>query len=163
MHYQRVMKFGDPNKGGARYSTPAEAVEKRTRVEGDCLVWTGHLSVKGYPRMNIGDRLVLVYRWVWEREHGPIPDGAEVDHICFNRACINLDHLRLADRVSNTRHRSGAQPNSKSGVRNVHKRGDQWVVRLKSKRKHYEFGIFDTIEEAEVVARAARREMFGTD
>ena len=162
-HYQRHAKFGDPLLGGSRYSSPDEAVRMRSRQEGECVVWTGHVNAKGYPRINTGARLELVHRYVWERENGPIPEGAEVDHICFNRACIKPEHLRLADRVSNTRHRSGAQPNSVSGVRNVHRRGDRWVVRLKSKRKHYEFGVFDTIEEAEVVARKARREMFGTD
>jgi hypothetical protein len=163
MHYQRFMKFGDPLKGGARYSSPDEATEKRVRKDGDCLVWTGHINAKGYPRINTGSRLELVYRYVWERENGPIPENAEIDHKCFNRACINLEHLRLSDRVANTRHRMGAQPNSISGVRNVHRRGNRWIVRLKSKGKHYEFGSFDTIEEAEVVARQARRDMFGTD
>lgn len=156
------MKHGDPLGGNGRYSTPDEAIVQRSKREGGCLVWTGHINAKGYPRMNVGGKkLVLVYRYVWERTHGPIPEGAEIDHICFNRACLELSHLRLADRVSNTRHRLGAQPNSISGVRNVHRRGDKWIVRLKSKGKHYEFGTFATIEEAEEVAKEARRKMFG--
>jgi len=157
------MKFGDPLAGGTKYATPDEAIAGRSSREGDCLVWKGHLNQKGYPRMNIGgNKLALVYRYVWERSNGAIPDGVEIDHICFNRACIELAHLRLADRVSNTRHRSGAQPNSISGVRNVHKRGNMWIVRLKSKGKHYEFGSFATIEDAAEVAKEARRSMFGT-
>lgn len=164
MHYQRFMKHGDPLAGNGRYSTPEAAIAARSKREGACLVWTGHANAKGYPRMNVGgNKLVLVYRYVWERANGPIPDGAEIDHICFNRACLELSHLRLSDRVANTRHRMGAQPNSISGVRNVHRRGNRWVVRLKSKGKHFEFGSFDTIEAAAVAAKAARREMFGVD
>lgn len=161
-HYQRLLKFGDPLLGGTKYATPDEAIAGRSTKQGECLVWTGHINQKGYPRMNVGgDKLALVYRYVWERENGPIPDGAEIDHICFNRACIELSHLRLSDRVANTRYRRGAQPNSKSGVRNVHWRKGKWVVRLKSKGKHYEFGTFDSIDDAEIAAKAARLKMFG--
>lgn len=163
MHYQRFMKYGDANGGFfEKHATPSESIAARSRRDGDCIVWTGHLNQKGYPRFNSGgNKLVLVYRYIWEQANGPIPQGREIDHICFNRACIKLEHLRLSDRVSNTRHRIGAQPNSISGVRNVHRRGNKWIVRLKSKGKHYEFGSFDNIEDAAIRAKEARQEMFG--
>lgn len=161
MHYQRFMKYGDPHAGIRKYDTWQEALEKRVRRDGDCLTWTGGVNQHGYGRTSVGGmRLRVVHHLAWELVHGPVPDGLEVDHVCFNRACINVEHLRTVTRSENTRHRRGAQPNSKSGVRNVHARHGRWVVRLKSKGVHHEFGIYDTIAEAEQVAIRARREMF---
>lgn len=162
MHYQRVMKHGDPEGGNRRYSSTGEALVNRVCKDGECLVWTGYTNPQGYGRMNVGNRkLQMVHRVAWELANGPIPDGMEIDHICFNRACVNVDHMRLVTRSGNTRHRRGAQPNSTSSVRNVHKHGDRWEVRLKVNGKHISYGIFDTIEEAAPVAANARAELWG--
>lgn len=160
-HYQSARKAGVIEAVQTKYSTPDEALAARVQRVGDCLEWTGVKNQKGYARMRVNDVLVSVHRHVWEKEHGPIPKGMEVDHECLNRGCVNIEHLRLATRSANTMHRSGAQPNSKSGVRNVHSRHGKWVVRLKTGGKHYEFGTFSTIEEAEPVAIAARKQLFG--
>ena len=162
-HYQAARKAGIIGTRHVKYTTPDEAVAHRVKRVGECLEWTGARNQKGYARMQVDGRLESVHRYVWEREHGPIPKGREVDHVCLNRACINIQHLRLATRSANTMHRSGAQPNSISGVRNVHSRHGKWVVRLKTGGKHYEFGTFDTISEAELAAVAARREFFGVE
>lgn len=120
MHYQRVMKHGTPNGGNGRFATPSEALRHRSERRGECVVWTGHVNQNGYGRMNVGgNRLRVVHHVAWEQENGPIPPDMEIDHICFNRACINVEHMRLVSRRQNTRYRRGAQPNSKSGVRNV--------------------------------------------
>ena len=161
MHYQRFMKYGDPRAGIVKYDTWQEALDNRVRREGDCLIWTGSVNNWGYGRTKTQDGgLRVVHHLAWERVNGPIPAGMELDHICFNRACVKVSHLRPATKSENARHRQGAQPNSKSGVRNVHARHGRWVVRLKSKGVHHEFGTYDTIAEAEKVAIRARREMF---
>ena len=116
----------------------------------------------GYGRAKVQNGgLRVVHHLAWERVHGPVPEGMEIDHACSNRACINVDHLRAVTRSENARHRQGAQPNSKSGVRNVHAcKGGRWMVRLKVAGKHQYFGSYDTIAEAEQVAIRARREVF---
>lgn len=161
-HYQRFRKYGDPHGGITKYSTWQEALDKRVRREGDCIVWDGHVNQHGYGRTNVGgNRLRVVHHLAWERVHGPVPEDMEIDHVCFNRACVNVDHLRAVTRSDNARHRQGAQPNSESGVRNVHAcKGGRWMVRLKGAGKHMYFGSYDTIEEAEQVAIRARREVF---
>lgn len=73
-------------------------------VDGNgCMVCTSHVhNHDGYLRMC--DRriqttgraaLTMFHRVVWECNRGPIPKGYEVDHICRNRACQNIDHLQL--------------------------------------------------------------------
>ena len=161
MHYQRWKKYGDPHGGNPKYVDPDEAVRNRVEQVGECLIWTGHINQDGYPRMNIGGRLFMVYRYVWERSKGPIPEDLEVNHTCFNRACIKLDHLELVTKAQNAQYRRGAQPNSKSGIRNVHQRGDGWIVRLKVKQRNKVWGPFETVEEAKEEASRRRLEFFG--
>jgi len=161
MHYQRWQKYGDPHGGNPKYSDPDDAVKNRVKRVGECLIWTGHTNPRGYPRMNVGGRLIMVYRYVWERSYGPVPEDREINHRCFNRACINLEHLELMTRSQNTPYRRGAQPNSKTGIRNVHQKGDGWAVRLKVKQCNMWWGPFETVEEAKAEASRRRLEFFG--
>lgn len=59
----------------------------------------------GYVRINtpLGGR--YAHRWRWETEHGPIPAGLEIDHLCYQRDCVNTDHMELVGRKENTRRR----------------------------------------------------------
>ena len=43
----------------------------------------------------------LTHRVAWMAHNGPIPDGLTVDHICRNRKCLNLNHLRLLTNSQN--------------------------------------------------------------
>ncbi|WP_238837404.1 HNH endonuclease signature motif containing protein [Xylella fastidiosa] len=35
----------------------------------------------------------MFHRWVWEQHKGPIPDGYEIDHICFKRGYCTVEHI----------------------------------------------------------------------
>jgi HNH endonuclease len=64
--------------------------------ENGCEVWTGALD-KGYGKVGAGasGRTERVHRRAWERAHGPIPEGRELHHECGNKACVNVEHLRV--------------------------------------------------------------------
>lgn len=64
-------------------------------LEGPCHVFRGRKDEDGYGKINYKRRNWMVHRWCWEKEIGPIPDGLVVDHECRNRACCNVDHLRV--------------------------------------------------------------------
>src|SRR5690606_28814574 len=74
-------------------------IVENTRLDGQCLIWTGGLSEKGYGRLDVTldgkVRNRRVHRIIWELQRGPIPDGMVLDHTCYNRACWNLHHLHL--------------------------------------------------------------------
>ena len=68
--------------------------------EGGCVTPTSHkLNQDGYFRKQVwvdGTLKPMMYhRHIWMQQRGDIPEGYEVDHICRNRACCNIDHLQL--------------------------------------------------------------------
>ena len=48
----------------------------------------------GYVGTVIKKKFVAIHRWAWEQENGPMPAGLVADHMCRNRACCNVDHIR---------------------------------------------------------------------
>lgn len=162
-HYSRWLRHGDV--GGSElqsYSTPEEAFEARTEWCGECLVWTGYRNPDGYGRLSDGERTVLAHRFAWERVNGQVPPNMMLDHICRNRACVNLDHLRIASRSENGQNRQGPDSDNRSGVRNVTvARNGKYVVRIKKNGKTRHFGTYKTLEEATEVAERERKRLFG--
>lgn len=160
MHWKRWRKNGDPRKGARK--SAEERFLSRVRDEGDCLVWTGTLINGKYGQMRIDGKRIYVHRYAWERANGPIPDGMQVDHLCWNVACVNVSHLRLATASENNSYLSGAPSSNKSsGQRNViYDQGFYRVVVTKN-GKHHNFGRYKTVEEAVPVAEQARQELFG--
>ena len=163
MHYQRWYKNGDPMNPGkyASHRTPEESFAARTEGQGDCIVWTGHKYGHGYGSIWVDGKNVAAHRYAWERANGPIPDGMQVDHICWNPSCVKTEHLRVATPSQNNSHLSGRESTKKSpGPRNVYPARNGWrVIVTKNGKQHY-FGAYDSIEEAAKVAEKARAELF---
>lgn len=161
-HYRRWLAHGDPLVT-RRFLDPVEALAARTRVEGDCLVWTGALNEAGYGVLSIGGRMQRAHRFAWQQASGEIPDGLQIDHICHNKACVKVEHLRVATHSQNQQHLSGPRSHNRSGVRNVFwcKREKCWVVELTKDGQSRRYGYFDCLDEASVVAETARQELFG--
>ena len=83
-----------------------------------CLIWPGAVNHHGYGRAWGGQ----AHRVFWERERGPIPDGLELDHLCEQRDCVNVDHLEPVTHAENTRRAhlaKAARRPDPSGVRSL--------------------------------------------
>jgi len=66
----------------------------------DCVPWEGKLF-EGYGNVYYRGRTLKAHRVAWIEANGPVPDGLVVDHVCRNRACVNVAHLRLLTREEN--------------------------------------------------------------
>jgi hypothetical protein len=79
---------------GRRSLSIEEKIERHSRRDHDtgCLIWTGALSERGYAMVQHEGCCRRAARLIYERAKGPIP-GLVPDHLCKNRACIELNHL----------------------------------------------------------------------
>lgn len=55
----------------------------------ECVRWGGKYFPNGYGRVGYK----MAHRIVYEQEVGAIPDGLQIDHLCRNRWCVNVEHL----------------------------------------------------------------------
>lgn len=88
-------------------SVPASITEKfakyaRPDPATGCIEWTGKIS-DGYGRIYlVGGVYAMAHRVSYEVQHGPIPTGLQLDHLCRNRRCVNPDHLEPVTSRDNT-------------------------------------------------------------
>lgn len=164
LHYKRWEAHGDPNAAVPFLAgSPEESFQSRTERRGDCLVWTGAADPLGYGTLWVSGASMRVHRYAWERANGPIPEGMFIDHKCWNPPCVEVAHLRLATPSENARYLRGARvTNQSTGIRNVVRtRSGNFQVYVNRDNVRHQLGTYATLEEAEVVASEARRELFG--
>lgn len=73
-----------------------------------CVLWSGAIEKAGYGRRKVAGKMWMAHRYAYYVAHGDIPDGVVVDHLCFNRACVEVTHLRLLPREENSRRHNPA-------------------------------------------------------
>lgn len=117
---------------------------------GPCWLWLGFVSKRtGYAQCNHRH----AHRVAHELFIGPIPDGYEVDHKCFNKRCVNPDHLEaVTPKVNVQRFWAKVPPvthcvhgheytpentiiNSKTGKRCCRMCRNKWVREYRARRK----------------------------
>ncbi len=74
--------------------------EKVIKQDG-CWGWKGGRQSNGYGAIWYNGRMIHASRASWIIHRGPIPEGAEVMHICDNPVCSNPDHLMLGSHQQN--------------------------------------------------------------
>ena len=83
--------------------TESDANRFWTRVDrsGECWLWTGATSPKGYGRFWAGGVTRRSHRVAWKITNGDIPDGLLVLHKCDTPRCVRPDHLFLGTYADN--------------------------------------------------------------
>ena len=73
--------------------------------ETPCWLWSLSLNERGYPMISVTSRgakkTYRAHRFYYEQQHGPIPAGLTLDHLCCQRACVNPDHLEPVTQKEN--------------------------------------------------------------
>jgi hypothetical protein len=130
--------------------------------QGGCLIWRKSLRRNGYGQLKIDGRNRTAHRVAYELAVGAIPDGAEIDHCCRRRACIDPAHLRLATHKQNNENRTDRPVGTSSGVRGVYwdRSRARWSARLTHNYRAIFLGRFDDLADAERAVVAARAAYF---
>lgn len=120
-----------------------------------CWLWTGALDGDGYGVFRISrTRVSRAHLVSYAAEHGDVPDGAQLDHLCHVKHCVNPVHLTPVTHQQNGQNRAGANSNSKSGVRGVtwRKSHQKWMVTVGADGKKHFGGYFADLAEASTAA-----------
>ena len=93
------------------------------KKSGDCKLWTNCLDKDGYGSFYFRKKNRRAHRVAYYIHNGDIPSGMVIDHICKNRNCVNIEHLRMITSAENTLDNSdsvGARNKRKMFCKNGH-------------------------------------------
>lgn len=85
------------------WQTDPDRFWKYVDRSGDCWIWTGSRSRRGYGQISVRNTTMRAHRCAWELTNGPIPEGQLILHSCDNPPCCNPDHLSPGTHVENMR------------------------------------------------------------
>lgn len=159
LHYSRWRTKGTIGEPRPRFRDPDESFSARTRwTDTGCLEWTASRDRLGYGRISVHGTLAFVHRYAWEKANGPIHEGMVLDHLCHNRSCANVQHLRMVTQAANAQNIQAGRRGSKSGIRGVswNSQEDKWTVKVCVDGKFHFGGYFVDKEEAGLVAAEMR-------
>lgn len=96
LHYVQARTVRKPRP------TAAERFITKYVVASGCHLWIGATDGEGrYGAFGVGRKVVRAHRWAWEQEHGPVPTGMDLDHLCRKTLCVNPAHLELVTHREN--------------------------------------------------------------
>lgn len=97
-----------------------------------CHVWHRNKTQGGYGMISERKKGLLSHRVAYELAHGPIPDGYEIDHLCFNASCVNPAHLEAVTKQENMRR---TRPASKGFCKRGHPFDDENTLLIGNQRR----------------------------
>lgn len=114
---------------------------------------------KKYLKVYILGKRVYAHRLAYALQTGCWPKG-EIDHINGDSTDNRFCNLRDVDRKENCRN-VGVSPKSRSGIMGVnwHEKGNKWRARVKSGKKEFYLGLFESRFAAEAAVIAKREEL----
>lgn len=111
--------------------SPETRFWRRVNKTDTCWLWTGPLTAgngTGYGTLMIAGKNVVAHRFSWLLHGNETPpqgwwhqkntSGAQLDHLCRVRHCVNPDHLEVVSQQVNLR-RQGIRQDNISGERGV--------------------------------------------
>lgn len=111
-------------------SSPVDYVAEDRGFTTPCWIWKLAINNHGYGVTAYpGGKVVLAHILYYEKKHGLVPEGLELDHLCRVPACMNPDHLEAVTHVVNIQRGKTAKLNL-TQVLEIRKEynapGDKW-------------------------------------
>lgn len=79
-------------------------LQSRSKLVNGCIVWQLKPHKRGYGKAKIDGKTYWVHRLAYEAyKYEAIEEGMTVDHLCFNKLCINPAHLEAVTLEENNR------------------------------------------------------------
>lgn len=77
-----------------------------------CYISRYSVASHGYAQIGWGGNLAdrggtTAHRAAWTHAYGQIPAGMTIDHLCKNRRCVRVEHLRMLSNFENARRTDG--------------------------------------------------------
>lgn len=94
-----------------------------------CWLWIGAAGTQPrdqYGRFRLSgapNDIIRAHVFAYERAHGPVPDGLQIDHLCRTTLCVNPDHLEAVTPTENMRR--GNSPHAINARKTHCKRGHE--------------------------------------
>lgn len=144
-----------PKFGEFKVKIDLEDVEKCSQVRW-CISRRGRVGQKNTFYAS-NTEMGLMHRFIMDA-----PKGMDVDHIHGDTIDNRKNHLRICERIQNSRN-SKHYSNNTSGHKGVswHEQSGKWIVSIRINWKHKTLGYFLTLEEAVKVREEAEIKYFG--
>lgn len=107
----RITRGGGKIRPAGSHNKPRGTLEEvfaasfEQRGPNECWPWTGTLTQAGYGTISVGRFRATAQRAAVILQGQAIPEGYEVDHLCFNPPCVNPSHLEVVTSAENKRRR----------------------------------------------------------
>ena len=162
MHETRMKRNGSVDLPPKDRSFMDAPVSPGVKLHSPCIEWQGRRDQRGYGQLSIDGKNVGAHRQAWISHFGPVPAGMVIDHICRNPPCTNVEHLRIVTPKQNRENSiKPGKANAVSRYRGVTLREDgKWRVRVTHHGVVHHFGSYETEDEANRAAIAARNTLF---
>lgn len=97
----------------------------RAPLDSACIDWIGWKDEAGYGLRKVKGKKRRAHRVAYAQQIGPIPEGLVLDHLCRNRACVNVTHLEPVTQAVNAARGNRDRAEDREACKQGHKWTDE--------------------------------------